>query len=87
MSFNDPRPERWEFMSLLETQLPRFGSRLLLKPGLTGWAQVKGGYASTIPEMTWKLEYDLYYVKNRSFQLDLQILTDTFVAVLGLGGA
>ncbi|TME46572.1 MAG: sugar transferase, partial [Chloroflexi bacterium] len=51
-----------------------------------GWAQVRGGYASTIPEMTRKLEYDLYYIKNRSFRLDLQILASTFMAVVGLGG-
>lgn len=86
MGFIGPRPERPEFMSLLETQIPRFGARLLVKPGLTGWAQVKGGYASTIPEMTRKLEYDLYYIKNRSLRLDLQILANTFVAVLGFAG-
>ena len=86
MSFIGPRPERPEFMSHLEAQIPRFGARLLVKPGLTGWAQVKGGYASTIPEMTRKLEYDLYYIKNRSLRLDLQILANTFVAVLGFVG-
>jgi exopolysaccharide biosynthesis polyprenyl glycosylphosphotransferase len=86
MSFIGPRPERPEFMALLESQIPKFGSRLLVKPGLTGWAQVKGGYASTIPEMTRKLEYDLYYIKNRSFRLDLQILADTFVTVVGFVG-
>jgi exopolysaccharide biosynthesis polyprenyl glycosylphosphotransferase len=86
MSFIGPRPERPEFMNLLETEIPRFSSRLLVKPGLTGWAQVKGGYASTIPEMTRKLEYDLYYIKNRSFRLDLQILANTFITVLGLVG-
>ncbi|MFI5282552.1 MAG: exopolysaccharide biosynthesis polyprenyl glycosylphosphotransferase [Candidatus Dormibacterales bacterium] len=86
MGFIGPRPERPEFMSLLEKQIPKFGSRLLVKPGLTGWAQVKGGYASTIPEMTRKLEYDLYYIKNRSFRLDLQILANTFVTVIGFVG-
>jgi exopolysaccharide biosynthesis polyprenyl glycosylphosphotransferase len=86
MSFIGPRPERPEFMELLESQIPRFGARLLVKPGLTGWAQVKGGYASTIPEMTRKLEYDLYYIKNRSLRLDLQILANTFVTVLGFVG-
>jgi exopolysaccharide biosynthesis polyprenyl glycosylphosphotransferase len=86
MGFIGPRPERPEFMSLLEKQIPKFGSRLLVKPGLTGWAQVKGGYASTIPEMTRKLEYDLYYIKNRSFRLDLQILANTFVTVVGFVG-
>lgn len=86
MSFIGPRPERPEFIKRLEEEIPRFSARLLVKPGLTGWAQVKGGYASTIPEMTRKLEYDLYYIKNRSFRLDLQILSSTFVAVIGLSG-
>jgi exopolysaccharide biosynthesis polyprenyl glycosylphosphotransferase len=86
MGFIGPRPERPEFMAMIEEEIPRFSARLLVKPGLTGWAQVKGGYASTIPEMTRKLEYDLYYIKNRSFRLDLQILSDTFVTVLGFAG-
>ena len=86
MSFIGPRPERPEFIRALEQEIPRFSARLLVKPGLTGWAQVRGGYASTIPEMTRKLEYDLYYIKNRSFRLDLQILASTFMAVVGLGG-
>jgi exopolysaccharide biosynthesis polyprenyl glycosylphosphotransferase len=86
MSFIGPRPERPEFIHRLEAEIPRFSARLLVKPGLTGWAQVRSGYASTIPEMTRKLEYDLYYIKNRSFRLDLQILASTFVAVIGFGG-
>jgi len=86
MSFIGPRPERPEVMRQLEAQIPRFSARLLVKPGLTGWAQVKGGYASNIEEMTRKLEYDLYYIKNRSLRLDLQILANTFVTVFGLAG-
>jgi len=86
MSFIGPRPERPEFEDELERKIPHFRSRLLMKPGLTGWAQIKGGYASTLPEITRKLEYDLYYIKNRSFRLDLQILARTFVTVLGWKG-
>jgi exopolysaccharide biosynthesis polyprenyl glycosylphosphotransferase len=86
MSFIGPRPERPEFEYELEARIPHFRTRLLMKPGLTGWAQVNGGYASTIPEMTRKLEYDLYYIKNRSFPLDLQIVFRTFVTVLGWRG-
>ena len=86
MSFIGPRPERPEFEADLEARIPHFRSRLLMKPGLTGWAQIKGGYASTIPETTRKLEYDLYYIKNRSFRLDLQILARTFVTVVGWRG-
>lgn len=86
MSFIGPRPERPEFATVFDEKIPHFRSRLLVKPGLTGWAQVRGGYASTIPEITRKLEYDLYYIKNRSFRLDLQILAITFVTVLGWRG-
>jgi len=82
MSFIGPRPERAEFVDELEQKIPHFRSRLLIKPGLTGWAQIKGGYASTLPEITRKLELDLFYIKNRSLRLDLQILTSTFVTVL-----
>ena len=86
MSFIGPRPERPEFVALFERQVPHFRSRLLVKPGLTGWAQVKGGYASTLPDIRRKLEYDLYYIKNRSLRLDLQILSMTLLAVLGFRG-
>jgi exopolysaccharide biosynthesis polyprenyl glycosylphosphotransferase len=86
MSFIGPRPERPEFVALFERQVPHFRSRLLIKPGLTGWAQVKGGYASTLPEIKRKLEYDLYYIKNRSLRLDLQILGITLITVLRRGG-
>jgi lipopolysaccharide/colanic/teichoic acid biosynthesis glycosyltransferase len=82
MSFIGPRPERPEFVTDLEARIPHFRSRLLIKPGLTGWAQIKGGYAATTDEMTRKLEYDLYYIKNRSLRLDLQILGGTFITVL-----
>ncbi len=86
MSFIGPRPERPEFEHDLEAQIPHFRSRLLMKPGLTGWAQIKGGYASTVDDMTRKLEYDLFYIKNRSFRLDLQILAGTFGTVVGWRG-
>lgn len=86
MSFIGPRPERPVFEADLEAKIPHFRSRLLVKPGLTGWAQVRAGYATTIEETTRKLEYDLYYVKNRSLQLDLQILVRTFGTVVGWRG-
>ena len=86
MSFIGPRPERPEFETELEAKIPHFRSRLLVKPGLTGWAQIKGGYASTPTEFTRKLEYDLFYIKNRSLQLDLQILVRTFGTVVGWRG-
>ncbi|HKW58984.1 MAG TPA: exopolysaccharide biosynthesis polyprenyl glycosylphosphotransferase [Candidatus Dormibacteraeota bacterium] len=86
MSFIGPRPERPEFETDLEAKIPHFRSRLLVRPGLTGWAQVKGGYASSLEEITRKLEYDLYYIRNRSLQLDLQILFSTFGTVLSRRG-
>jgi len=86
MNFIGPRPERPEFERDLESQIPHFRSLLLVKPGLTGWAQIKGGYASSVADMTRKLEYDLYYIKNRSFRLDVQILAGTFGTVLGWRG-
>ncbi len=86
MSFIGPRPERPEFVSNLEALIPHFRSRVLARPGLTGWAQIKGGYASTVPENTRKLEYDLYYIKNRSLRLDLQILFSTFGTLVGRRG-
>jgi exopolysaccharide biosynthesis polyprenyl glycosylphosphotransferase len=86
MSFIGPRPERPEIIKDLERQIPHFRSRLLVKPGLTGWAQTRSGYASTVDEMERKLEYDLYYIKNRSLRLDLQILAATFITVLGWKG-
>lgn len=86
MSLIGPRPERPEFYDLLESSLPHFRSRLLAKPGLSGWAQVNSGYAASVAEATRKLEHDLYYVKNRSFRLDLQIVLLTIFSVLGLRG-
>lgn len=86
MSFIGPRPERPEFQTELEAQIPHFRSRLLVKPGLTGWAQVRGGYASDVAAISRKLEYDLYYIKNRSLQLDVQILIRTFGTVVGWRG-
>ncbi len=86
MSFIGPRPERPEFVTDLEAKVPHFRSRVLVRPGLTGWAQIKGGYASTLPEITRKLEYDLYYIKNRSLRLDLQIMFSTLGTLLGRRG-
>jgi lipopolysaccharide/colanic/teichoic acid biosynthesis glycosyltransferase len=86
MGLIGPRPERPELMTMLESEIPGFRARLLVKPGLTGWAQVKGGYASTIPDFIQKLEYDAYYIKNRSLRLDMQILSNTLVSVIGFKG-
>jgi lipopolysaccharide/colanic/teichoic acid biosynthesis glycosyltransferase len=77
MSLVGPRPERPEFTPTLESRIPFFVYRLLVKPGVTGWAQVNAGYAATEAEAATKLSFDLYYVKNLSFGLDLRVLLRT----------
>ncbi len=73
-----PRPERPEFVKDLEKQIPYYHLRLLIKPGLTGWAQIKFRYARTLMDSFEKFEYDLYYLKNRNLFLDLGIVLKTF---------
>ena len=78
MSFIGPRPERPEFISELEQKIPFYKQRLIIKPGLTGCDQISGAYHSASPQDSLKkLQYDLYYIKNRSFALDLDILLKT----------
>jgi lipopolysaccharide/colanic/teichoic acid biosynthesis glycosyltransferase len=77
MSLIGPRPATVEVAEATEAVEPKFASRLLVRPGLTGWAQVNLGYASTVHEEVEKLGYDLYYVKNMSFDLDLVIMAKT----------
>ncbi len=85
LSFIGPRPERPEFMEELEEKIPHYSMRHLVKPGLSGWAQINFSEASAkdAPE---KLQYDLYYVKNRSIMLDLTILLKTTMVVLSRTG-
>jgi sugar transferase (PEP-CTERM system associated) len=87
MSFVGPRPERPMFVKELQAHIPYYAERHSVKPGITGWAQVRNGYTSTIEESEAKLRYDLYYIKNMSFWLDLQILLDTFKVILFGRGA
>jgi len=86
MSLVGPRAERPELVNVFESRIPFYRARLLVKPGLTGWAQVNFGYAETIEETTTKLEYDLFYIKNRSLWLDLLILLRTPATVMGFRG-
>ncbi|MFA6525950.1 MAG: sugar transferase [Candidatus Buchananbacteria bacterium] len=84
MSVVGPRPERPEFIEMLSEQIPFYSERLLVRPGLAGWAQLMGPSYGGSTEETWeKLEYDLYYVKNRSLMLDLSIILKTIRVVLG----
>lgn len=87
MSFIGPRPEQVAFARAFEKELPFYSWRHLVKPGITGWAQVQDGYAAGIDDTRRKLEYDLYYVKHLSFWLDLSILIRTVGTVLTGNGA
>ncbi len=82
MSFIGPRPERQVFIEELKEKVPYYGYRFLVKPGLTGWAQVMYPYASSLDQSREKLEYDLYYIKNLGFFLDLAILLKSVRIVL-----
>lgn len=87
MSFVGPRPERPELIKELGQSIPFYKERMLVKPGITGWDQISGEYHSPSQEDTVKkLQYDLFYLKNRSIYLDLSIILKTIATVLGGGG-
>jgi lipopolysaccharide/colanic/teichoic acid biosynthesis glycosyltransferase len=86
MSIVGPRPERQQFIETLQHQIPGYTNRLKMKPGITGWAQVKYGYGSTIEDARIKHNHDMYYLKNQSLWLDLQILFRTFSVVFKMQG-
>jgi sugar transferase (PEP-CTERM system associated) len=87
MGFVGPRPERPEFVAWLAEELPFYYLRNLIRPGLTGWAQVRYGYGATLAETKEKLEYDLYYVKHMSLGLDLLIMFETIKTILRRRGS
>jgi len=87
MSFVGPRPERPQFVDDLEQKLPYYAERHMVKPGITGWAQINYPYGASIDDARQKLEYDLYYAKNYSPFLDLLILLQTVRVVLWPEGA
>ncbi len=87
MSMVGPRPERAVFISKLREQIPFYISRLKMKPGLTGWAQVRHHYDTSIEDVQIKLQYDMYYYENMSLLLDFQILVRTVYVVLTGKGA
>lgn len=88
MGFVGPRPERPEFAfsDELLAQIPFYQVRHSIKPGLTGWAQIKYPYGASVKDTLQKLQYDLYYIKNRSFILDLAIILKTIKTILSGGG-
>jgi sugar transferase (PEP-CTERM system associated) len=86
MGFVGPRPERPEFVDQLFKEIPYYHLRHIIRPGITGWAQVNYGYGASVEEAKEKLRYDLYYIKNISFALDLLVLFQTIkIVLLGRG--
>lgn len=87
MGFVGPRPERPEFVPWLSEQIPYFDLRHMIRPGLTGWAQVRYGYGATLAQSREKLEFDLYYIKHMSLGLDLLIMFETVKTIIRRQGA
>jgi sugar transferase (PEP-CTERM system associated) len=87
MSSVGPRPERPEFVKQLTEQIPYYGQRHVVKPGLTGWAQVRYTYGASVEDAIQKLQYDLYYIKNMAVSLDLVIILETIKTVITRRGA
>jgi lipopolysaccharide/colanic/teichoic acid biosynthesis glycosyltransferase len=86
MSFVGPRPERPEFVTSLTEQIPFYGERHCVKPGLTGWAQVRYEYGASVEDAMEKLQYDLYYCKHLSLTLDVIIVFETIKTVISRRG-
>jgi len=77
MSLIGPRPERPEISAVLAVEIPQWQQRHCVRPGMTGWAQLRSGYAASIDESRLKLTHDLYYLRHRCLRLDLEILAET----------
>jgi exopolysaccharide biosynthesis polyprenyl glycosylphosphotransferase len=87
MGFVGPRPERPEFVEWLNAEIPFYDLRHIIRPGITGWAQVRYRYGASLEETKQKLEYDLYYVKHLSIGLDLLIMFETIKTIILRRGA
>ena len=86
MSLVGPRSERDELVCIFQREVPFYRARMLVKPGITGWAQIHQNYAETVAETAIKLEYDLYYIENASIIMDISIILRTITNVLGFKG-
>ena len=86
MSMVGPRPERPEFFERLERDIPLYRARLVVAPGLTGWAQIKHHYGDSVEDARMKLGYDLYYVKHQTLSFDVRILLSTIWTTLKMQG-
>jgi lipopolysaccharide/colanic/teichoic acid biosynthesis glycosyltransferase len=82
MSIIGPRPEQQFFIEQIVEREPRYKQLQLIKPGITSWGQVKYGYASNVDEMIKRMEFDLYYLQNRSLLFDLKIALSTLIIIL-----
>jgi lipopolysaccharide/colanic/teichoic acid biosynthesis glycosyltransferase len=82
MSIVGPRPERPQFVAMLEKEMPFWNRRLLIKPGVTGWAQVRSGYSADCASCADKLSYDLWYIRHRTLAVDLAVCVKTASLVL-----
>ena len=82
MSVIGPRPERPHFVDLLEKEIPYYGLRFSARPGLTGWAQVNFPYGNSVEDAHTKLQYDLYYIQEKSLFLDTVILLKTLQTIV-----
>jgi len=87
MSIVGPRPERPEFVTSLTRDIPFYGQRHVVRPGLTGWAQVYYTYGASVEDALEKLQYDLFYIKNMSLGLDCFVIAKTLKTVIGREGA
>jgi lipopolysaccharide/colanic/teichoic acid biosynthesis glycosyltransferase len=87
MSFVGPRPERPEFVAGLTKQIPFYPQRHIVRPGLTGWAQVRYTYGASAEDALQKLQYDLFYIKHLTIALDLYIMLETIKTVVQQKGA
>jgi lipopolysaccharide/colanic/teichoic acid biosynthesis glycosyltransferase len=86
MSVVGPRPERPEFIEKLEREIPLYRTRLLVKPGITGWAQVHYDYGNSVEDALIKLQYDFYYIRYQSLALDIYTMFQTVGVLLRLEG-
>ncbi len=87
MSFVGPRPERPFFVEKFKSKIPLYEKRFLVKPGITGWAQINQSYEKSIEDVKKKLEYDLFYIENMSLFMDLKIILKTIPIIISGKGA
>lgn len=86
MSLIGPRPERPYFVEQLKSEIPYYYKRLTVKPGITGWAQIKHKYDASLEDVRTKLQYDFYYIENMSLKLDFKIMINTIIVILMMKG-